>query len=143
MTPLLRLKRDQRGAAAVEFGLIAPAFLLMLLGVFQVGIWLQGYNAMRNAVTQASRSVAVEYQTDNKLTDAQIANTGLAVATTSPFLLQADRLKVEVDDAATQTFTGAREKTITLTYQMPNFLDFAGVPGPTLSYSRSMFLVNE
>ena len=137
---LLWLVRDRTGSAAIEFGIIAPAFLMMLLGVFQVGVWMQAYNAMRNAVAATARNVAVEYQTDNKLTDSQIANTGLAVATTNPYMLDPDLIEVDVDAATTQPFPGARELTLTFTYQMPSFLGFAGISGPTVSYSRSMYV---
>ncbi|MCB2065421.1 MAG: pilus assembly protein [Erythrobacter sp.] len=37
-TFLTRLRRSDHGAAAVEFALLGPAFLLMMLGVLQVGI---------------------------------------------------------------------------------------------------------
>jgi Flp pilus assembly protein TadG len=143
MTPARPLAQNTEGSAAVEFGLIAPVFLMMLLGVFQVGIWLQSYNAMRSAVADTARQVAVEYQTANKLTNAQISNTGLAVATTSPYLLKEDRIEVNVDEPTTQTFAGARELNLTLTYQLPTFLDFAGIPGPSLTYSRAMFVTEE
>jgi Flp pilus assembly protein TadG len=134
------LARNRDGAAAIEFGIIAPVFLMLLLGVFQVGVWMQAYNAMRNAVSATARRVAVEYQTDNKLTDSQIANTGLAVATTSPYMLDENLIEVDVDTPASQPFPGARELTLTLTYQMPSFLKFAGISGPSVSYSRSMFV---
>jgi Flp pilus assembly protein TadG len=137
---LALLARDSKGSAAIEFGIIAPVFLMMLLGVFQVGVWMQAYNAMRNAVAATARSVAVEYQTDNKLTDSQIANTGLAVATTNPYMLDANLIEVDVDTPASQPFPGARELTLTFTYQMPSFLDFAGITGPSISYSRAMFV---
>ena len=134
------LAHDRRGATAVEFALVAPAFLLMLLGVFQVGVWMQNYNAMRNAVAKTARGVAVEYQTENRLTDAQIANMGLAVASTAPFMLKANALSVEVTEPASQPFAAARQVRMTLTYRMPSFLGFAGINGPTLSYGRTMFL---
>ena len=35
---LNRLRRDEHGAAIVEFALLGPAFLLMLMGVLQVGM---------------------------------------------------------------------------------------------------------
>jgi len=137
---LRRFVQDRAGSAAIEFGLIAPAFLTVLVGVFQVGVWLQSYNAMRNALTETARSIAVEYQTDNKLSDRQIEDTGLAVATTAPYLLDADNLDVALVTPTTQAFTGAREMTLTLTYQLPTFLDFAGISGPEISYSRSLFV---
>jgi Flp pilus assembly protein TadG len=135
-----KLAGDRNGSVAIEFGIIAPVFLMMLLGVFQVGVWMQAYNAMRNAVAATARSVAVEYQTDNKLTDSQIANTGLAVATTNPYMLDPNLIEVDVDAASAQPFPGARELTLTFTYQMPSFLAFAGISGPSVSYSRSMFV---
>jgi Flp pilus assembly protein TadG len=137
---LTTLAGNRDGSVAIEFGIIAPAFLMMLLGVFQVGVWMQAYNAMRNAVAATARSVAVEYQTDNKLTDSQIANTGLAVATTNPYMLDPNLIEVDVDAASTQPFPGARELTLTFTYQMPSFLGFAGISGPSVSYSRSLFV---
>jgi Flp pilus assembly protein TadG len=136
----LGLVRDRQGSVAIEFGIIAPVFLMMLLGVLQVGVWMQAYNAMRNAVAATARSVAVEYQTDNRLTDAQIANTGLAVATSNPYMLDANLIEVDVDAPSGQPFPGARQLTLTFTYQMPSFLDFAGISGPSVSYSRSMFV---
>ena len=36
---LVTLVGDREGSVAIEFGIIAPAFLMMLLGVFQVGVW--------------------------------------------------------------------------------------------------------
>ena len=101
----------------------------------------QAYNAMRNAVTKTARSVAVEYQTDNKLTNQQIADLGLAIGSTTPYLLKADDLQVEVTVPATQSFTTARELELTMTYQMPSFLDFAGISGPSVTYSRALFVI--
>lgn len=141
MPKLRRILLRTEGSAAVEFGLITPVFLLMLLGVFQVGAWLQAYNAMRNAVSKTARTVAVEYQTDNKLTNQQIADLGLAIGTTPPYILKADDLQVEVSAPAAQSFTTARELELTMTYQMPSFLDFAGISGPSVTYSRALFVV--
>jgi Flp pilus assembly protein TadG len=141
VTPLLRkLCGHSGGSAAIEFGLIAPAFLLMLLGVFQVGIWMQSYNAMRNSVAETSRNVAVQYQTNNQLTTAQIEDTGLAVATTSPYMLEAASTDVNAVEILPRKFATAREIELTVTYEMPTFLDFAGIEGPEISYARTMFL---
>lgn len=134
--------RDSQASVAVEFGLIAPAFLLMLLGVFQVGIWMQSYNAMRNSIADTARNVSVEFQTANRLTDSQIEDYGLGVATTAPYLLDADATEVDVnkDGVPAQPIPGTRKINLTITHQMPSFLSFAGITGPELTYSRALFV---
>ena len=137
---LLRLAADRRGGAAVEFGLLAPAFILMLMGVLQVGVGLQAYNSLRNASADTAREVSVQYQTDNRLTPSQIAQLGTANATTAPYLLQSDRLTVTAALAVTQQIPNATEMTLTIRYRVPSFLDFAGVAMPELTYTRPIFV---
>jgi len=141
VTPRLRqLAADRRGGAAVEFGLLAPAFLVMLLGVLQMGIALHAYNSLRNASADTAREVSVQYQTENRLTNEQIAQLGVAEATTLPYLLNSDRLDVEVELAATQQIPNAQELTLTLRYEVPSFLEFAGVEMPEIEYVRPIFV---
>ena len=137
-----RLLASERASVAIEFGLIAPAFLMMLLGVFQVGIWMQSYNAMRNSIAEAARNISVEFQTDNMLTDSQIQDFGLAVATSAPYMLDLESTEVEVNKngVPAQPIAGTRKLTLTITYQMPSFLSFAGIDGNELDYTRSVFV---
>ena len=137
---LLRLAADRRGGAAVEFGLLAPAFLLMFIGVLQVGVAMHAYNSLRNISADTAREVSVQYQTNNRLTNSQISQVGVATATTAPYLLQTDRLIVNVQAATTQRVPNATELTLRLRYQLPTFLDFAGIEGPELDYSRPIFV---
>ena len=137
---LLRLISDRRGAAAIEFALLAPAFLLMFVGVLQVGVGMQAHNSLRQVSAQTARDVSVQYQTDNRLTNSQIAQVATANATSAPYLLQAERLNVTVQLAATQRVPNARELTLRFRYQVPTFLDFAGIDGPELDYSRPIFV---
>jgi Flp pilus assembly protein TadG len=57
---LRRIKRDQNGIAATEFALIAPTFMLMLMGVFDLGY--SGYikYVLIGAVEAAGRSSSLE-----------------------------------------------------------------------------------
>jgi Flp pilus assembly protein TadG len=137
---LHRLVADRKGGAAVEFGLLAPAFILMLMGVLQVGVAMQAYNSLRSASSDTAREVSVQYQTDNRLTEPQIAQLGTAKATTAPYLLNSDRLEVTVEMAATQQIPNATELTLNFTYQLPSFLDFAGVSMPEITYTRPIFV---
>jgi len=50
-----RFSRAEQGATAVEFALIAPAFIATLVAVFQVSIFLFAQMAIQNAAVQAGR----------------------------------------------------------------------------------------
>ena len=56
MTLLGRLIRDSRGAAAVQFAVLAPALLLLVIGSFEVAILLFVSGTMELAVLAASRA---------------------------------------------------------------------------------------
>lgn len=57
---MLRLWRGRDGATAVEFALVAPLLMLVLLGVMETGrvMWTQA--ALNFAVQEASRCMAVD-----------------------------------------------------------------------------------
>ena len=57
-----RLTANERGASAVEFALLAPVFISLMLGVVEVGMYMQNYSAVRSLASDASRFAAVEYQ---------------------------------------------------------------------------------
>lgn len=53
----------QRGAAAVEFAVVAPLLFMIIIGIVDVGNMLFVYNSMLNAARETSRSVAVAEET--------------------------------------------------------------------------------
>jgi Flp pilus assembly protein TadG len=57
---LFRLGRDQRGVAAVEFGMIAPIFFALLVGIIDVGRYMWTLNTMQYAIDQAIRTGVVQ-----------------------------------------------------------------------------------
>lgn len=52
-------RRRSRGAAAVEFALVAPLLLLLLFGILSYGYMLSFRQAMSQAAGEAARSAAV------------------------------------------------------------------------------------
>jgi Flp pilus assembly pilin Flp len=63
--------RDTRGMALVEFALIAPTFMLLLMGVFDIGYGMYAKSILEGAVESAGRSASLETTTnatiDNKV----------------------------------------------------------------------------
>jgi Flp pilus assembly protein TadG len=135
-----RLLADASGAVALEFALVGPALIIMLMGVMQVGIGMQNYNALRNVSAEVARYAMVQYATGNNLTNDQLNAYVYNVGEGAPYLLKGDSLVAQVTDAATQRVTGATEKTLTMTYQIPSLLDSLGLHGPSISYTRPLFL---
>ncbi len=55
MPAVARLRTAEQGATAVEFALIAPAFLATLIAVLQTAVFLFAQASLQSAATQASR----------------------------------------------------------------------------------------
>lgn len=135
-----RFAREDRGSTIIEFALLAPVFLAMMFGVFQVGVQLQRYNALRSIASDGSRYVAIEYQKENKLTSDQMENAIISFAISDEYLLKQTDLDVRVDKQATSRITGAQEYAISMDYALPNWLSFIGVGDRTIRYTRPIFL---
>lgn len=85
-----RFARDEGGASAVEFAIVAPIFLTLIYGLFQVGWALHCASSVRYALEESARSVMldehfssgdVEAKMRQKLTD--IADPQVEVAITT------------------------------------------------------------
>lgn len=137
---LEKLRRECSGVATLEFAIVGPALIAMLMGVLQIGIGMQNYNALRNVSSEVARYAMVQYATGNNLTNDQLNAYAYNVGENAPYLLQNNRLVANVNDAATQRVTGATEKTLVLQYQIPSLLDSMGLHGPRISYTRPLFL---
>ena len=68
-----RAAGDRRGVTVVEFGLIAPTFLMLLLGVFDMGYNVYARAILDGAVQKAGRDSALETGADSVATlDAKV-----------------------------------------------------------------------
>ncbi len=88
---LAALGRSRRGATAVEFALIAPIFLIMVFGVFEVGraMWIK--SSLQFAVEEAGRyaivntsatTTTVATYAQTRYTDSGLSATGVTFAAT-------------------------------------------------------------
>jgi Flp pilus assembly protein TadG len=54
------MTRDDRGAAALEVALVAPALMLVILGVLQFGLWHHAQQVVQAAAQEGARMAAAE-----------------------------------------------------------------------------------
>lgn len=114
---------DERGAAAIEFAIVVPAFILMIWGLLQVGLIFEANSGMQQALGEGARYATI-YPTP---TDTQIQSK-----------ITSKKFGVGNGTWSTPTIStnaGAGTKTITVTYSQPT--DFLFFNGPTVSITKS------
>lgn len=141
MRNLRKILRDENGAAMIEFALLAPLIMGAFLGVMQIGIGMQAYNALRNVSADTSRYALVEYQNENKITTGTIESHAETIAAQSPYGLTWGTFDATVTQPSVQRVSGATEYQIVTSYQIPSVLGFLGLNSIPISYSRPIFVL--
>jgi Flp pilus assembly protein TadG len=134
-----RFLADAKGGSAIEFGLLAPAMITMLMGVIWVGIQMKSYNELRSVAADVSRYTVIEYQKSNKLTAAQVSDVAAATAVRLPYALIGDNLDVTVTEPASPV-ANTKMLVLQLSYTAPSLLQFAGIGSPTLNFSQTIYV---
>lgn len=134
------LRGHSGGSTAVEFAMIGPAMILVLLAVAQIGIQIQNYNAVRNLAADGSRFATVEYQKGTRSTTSAIETWIRTRGIGSVYNLDTDRLGVTVTQDATSRLTGLVEMDIAVSYEAPEYLWSVAGNLLVISYTRSVFL---
>lgn len=75
----VREAAPSRGQAMVEFALIVPIFVLLLVGLFDVGRAVHAYNTVNNAAREAARIAIVDQYEDHITAEAVGAASGVGV----------------------------------------------------------------
>lgn len=60
MLPLAKLRRDENGVIAVEFALVAPVLMLMLMGLFDLSYNMYTTQMLQGAIENAARNSSIE-----------------------------------------------------------------------------------
>src|SRR5689334_163263 len=92
---LSRLRRARGGATAVEFALIAPVFVALLIAILQVGIVFFAEQALQTASVIASRLVLTGQAQNSAMTQAQFQN---AICPTVQTLFACANIMVDVQN---------------------------------------------
>jgi Flp pilus assembly protein TadG len=124
---LARFRAAERGATAVEFALIAPAFLASLIAVFEVTLFLFAQQTLQTAAVAAGRQIMTGQVQNANTTQVQFAN---IVCPMVSAIFNCSKLMINVQnyssfsaasaDAPTLTFNGSGAVTNTFAYSPGN-----------------------
>jgi len=121
---LRRIGRDDRGIAALEFGLVVPGLVLMVVGIAQLGVLFMANAGLSEAVAAGARYANIW----PRPSDTQIQNCVVNAAYGLPTALAAPTV-------AHGTDAGADYVDITATYTMQT--DFIFFTGPTVAMTET------
>lgn len=124
------LARDHRGVSAVEFALIAPVLLLMIVGLAQLGVLFMANAGLRNAVAEGARYATIYPRPSNAQIRQRIADSRFGL---DPRYLGTPEISYGIAD-------GANYADITVRYSVPLDFVFFTVPGVTLTEARRAFI---
>ena len=111
--------RDERGSAAVEFAMILPLLLLLVLGIAEFGRAFQVSGTLSAAAREGVRVMAL--QNDQAAARAAVRN---AAASLDPDITDA---QIAITPAVCpQTGTGNTSVRLTISYPLPLITDFFG-----------------
>jgi Flp pilus assembly protein TadG len=102
--------RGERGAAAVEFALVVPLLLVLVLGIAEFGRAYTISTTLSNAARVGARTMALENSTGAARTAAQGAATGVALST--------GQITVTPSSCPTPSTGSTTLVTVTITYPM-------------------------
>lgn len=150
-----RMRRDECGSVLIEFALLAPAVIMLLMGVVQVGLHVQNSNAVRNLAADGARFAVVQAQLDRPTSTDTVETWIRSRGVGSRYNLNTDRLNICVTSsgstaspgcpsgvaAVTSRVTGVREMKIRITYNAPDYIPFVAGNVLQLDYTRPVFLL--
>jgi Flp pilus assembly protein TadG len=138
MKRLFRLARDARGISALEFGLLAPVFIAMIIGVGQIGILFQAQAGLRHAVSEGARYATIYVYNSSGVamrpTNAQI----IAKVTSSKYGLNSAYITGPTITSGTSN--GATYLDITMSYAVPLDFVFYHPAAITLTETRRAYV---
>ncbi|HVE00427.1 MAG TPA: TadE/TadG family type IV pilus assembly protein [Sphingomicrobium sp.] len=130
------LRRDEEGAAAIEFAIAVPILVTMLYGIFQVGLLFQANAGMQHALGEGARYATLCLSPTS--TGCTVPTDANIKAKINAKLFGKSDGTFTVSDPVT---TSNSYKTLTVTYSRAmNFLFFQG-PTVTLTRSKTVYIV--
>jgi Flp pilus assembly protein TadG len=119
------LARRSDGTAAIEFAVAVPVLVMMVWGMFQIGMLMRANAGMQHALGEAARYATIFPTPSDADIQARVASRkfGTNGGTLSALAI------------SNSTSGGVTTKTLSLQYQRP--LDFLLFDGPTVTLQKS------
>jgi Flp pilus assembly protein TadG len=141
-----RLLDDTAGMAAVEFAILSPVLLAMLLGMFSFGLAMKDYMVLTNAANQGALTIALSRGTATPYTTTQnaitAATTSLTTSTSVSTTITINSVACTSDSICTTNLVAGRSALVTATY--PCTLSVMGINykpnGCTLTASTAQMI---
>ena len=117
---------DERGNTSLELAIVAPALMLLVLGVLQFGLWYHAQNVVQTAAQEGARVAAAEEGTAEagRTRALEVLLVGLGRA-------------AENEDAIASVDQDAAH--VTVFAEMPGLLPIPGLSSLTLSSESTVF----
>lgn len=108
MTNIRTLPRNDSGTAIIEFAIALPVLILLIWGIFQVGIAFQANAGMQNALGEGARLATLYPKRSNteivaKIND-KVFGTGIGTFAVTPVVDGADYKDLKVSFTMTPNF---------------------------------------
>ena len=136
---LAGLPRNTRGNITIEFAIIAPVVLLLVLGTFQFGLVISNYVVLTDAVGMGARQLSLSRGSSTPRTDTVSAVTGATPSLTTASITittSVNGTTCTTDTACQTALSSAAGQSATVTATYPCSLQVYGydfAPSCTLS----------
>lgn len=115
-------RRSERGAAAVEFALVVPLLLLLMLGIVEFGRAFFIQSTLSGAAREGVRIMALSTNPASAQADAKAAT----IAAAPGLGLTSGQITVTPSPSCPTTGTAEIKATVTVTYQFAFMTDLVG-----------------
>lgn len=140
-----RLKRDDRGSTVVEFAMISPLVILLILAALEFGMALRANAGLRNLAGWAGRAAIVATQVDRNGESVDTAAVRTRIITESArqsYNLGRGVLGVTVTNVQDTSLLTVHRIRIRLVYTHPISVPFLPVTSVPMQVDRTFFAPN-
>ena len=126
----MRLINNQSASTTVEFAFALPVLLIVMLGTFQLGLYLNYTGALKHAAGEGIRLAKVDSSADSDAIRAKVESE----------MITLDPANITGFSFTRGTSNGASFGTVAISYRMEAVMPLVPVPDITISQSKTAFL---